>query len=48
MRPVASKVNIITLKFYAPQHSVITVTARYEVYLCYPDKQWDAGQVGFI
>jgi hypothetical protein len=38
----------VVLPIYIYEHSGITVTARYEVYLRYPDKQWDAGQVGFI
>ena len=38
----------IVLPIYIYDHGSITVTARYETYLTYPDKQWDAGQVGFI
>jgi hypothetical protein len=39
---------VVVLPIYIYQHGAITLTARYEVYLTYPDKQWDAGQVGFI
>ena len=38
----------IVLPIYIYDHGSITVTARYETYLTYPDKQWDAGQVGFV
>lgn len=38
----------LILPIYIYEHSQITVTAREEVYARYPDKQWDAGQVGFI
>jgi hypothetical protein len=38
----------VILPIYIYEHSGITITARYEVYLRYPDKQWDAGQVGYI
>jgi hypothetical protein len=38
----------VILPIYIYEHSGITITARYETYLTYPDKQWDAGQVGYI
>lgn len=38
----------IALPLYIYDHGGITITARYETYLRYPDKQWDAGLVGFI
>ena len=39
---------VVVLPIYIYEHSGITITAREEVYARYPDKQWDAGQVGFI
>ena len=39
---------LVVLPVYIYEHGGITITSRAEVYATYPDKQWDAGQVGFI
>ena len=39
---------VVVLPVYIYEHGGITITTREEVYARYPDKQWDAGQVGFI
>ena len=36
------------MPIYIYEHSGITITTSYAAYLRYPDKQWDAGQVGYI
>ena len=38
----------LVLPIYIYEHGQITITARESVYAMYPDKEWDAGQVGFI
>ena len=38
----------LILPVYIYEHGQITITARESVYAMYPDKEWDAGQVGFI
>ena len=38
----------VILPIYIYEHSGITITTSYAAYLRYPDKQWDAGQVGYI
>ena len=45
---VKERKALVILPIYIYDHGSITITARYERYLQYPDKQWDAGQVGFI
>ena len=39
---------VLVLPIYIYEHGQITITARESVYAMYPDKEWDAGQVGFI
>ena len=39
---------LVLLPIYIYEHGEITITARYERYQRYPDKQCDAGQVGYI
>ena len=38
----------LVLPIYIYEHGQITITARESVYATYPDKEWDAGVVGFI
>lgn len=45
---VASFNALVCIPLYLYEHSGMTMTASYETYLRYPDRQWDAGQVGFI
>ena len=45
---VQTRQALIVLPLWIYEHGQVTMTAREEVYQNYPDKQWDAGQVGFI
>jgi len=38
----------LILPIYIYEHGQVTITAKLSVYATYPDKEWDAGQVGFI
>ena len=43
-----SRGAVLILPIYIYEHGQITITARESVYAMYPDKEWDAGQVGLI
>ena len=43
-----SRGAVLILPIYIYEHGQITVTAREAFYAMYPDKEWDAGQAGFI